>query len=383
MKPEPPPQPRRETPPTLNPALRSPGARRLLPAEAYAEGLLAGDHALLSQAITLAESTRPEHRARARDVLDRCLPHTGASIRVGITGVPGVGKSTLVGALGLRLVGQGHRLAVLAIDPTSTVSRGSILGDKTRMGALATNPNAFIRPSPTSGALGGIARATREAMLLCEAAGFDIVFVETVGVGQSETDVHSMVDVFLLLALAGAGDALQGIKRGIIEMADVIAVTKADGANREAARRAQRQYRNALRLFPAQVWRKEGMEERERERKEERRKGREEDLMPFEWRPPVLTCSALTGDGLDGLWEAIEAYAERARTSGFLEYQRQEQARYWMHQAIEHRLRDAFLSDSRVQAALGAVEADVRAGRMSAAAAAEKLLTLYMEQADT
>ena len=375
MKPEP--QPSQEPSPSLNPTLRPPGTRRALPVEAYVEGVLAGNRAVLSRAITLVESTRPEHRAQARDVLDRCLPHAGGSVRVGVTGVPGVGKSTLIGTLGLRLAGQGHRLAVLAIDPTSTVSRGSILGDKTRMGTLATHPNTFIRPSPTSGSLGGVARATREAMLLCEAAGFDVVFVETVGVGQSETDVHSMVDVFLLLALAGAGDALQGIKRGIIEMADVIAITKADGGNREAAQRAQQAYRNALRLFPA--WRG-GKRESEKGGKEERREGKREDSGPFEWRPPVLLTSALTGDGLDVLWQTIETYAEQARTSGFFEYNRQEQARHWMHQTIEHRLRDAFFGDQRVEAALGPIEADVRAGRMSAAAAAEKLLVLYEER---
>ena len=369
MKPDsaPVPRPERATSPNLNPALAAPRTRRLLPVETYAEGILAGDRAVLSQAITLAESTRPEHRARAGEVLDRCLPHAGGSIRVGITGVPGVGKSTLVGALGLRLVEQGHCLAVLAVDPTSPVSRGSILGDKTRMGRLATEANVFIRPSPTSGSLGGVARATREAMLLCEAAGFDVVFTETVGVGQSETDVRSMVDVFLLLTLAGAGDALQGIKRGIIEMADVIAITKADGANREAALRAQGQYQSALQLFPERTWRGEG----------ERKQGGEEDVVPFAWRPSVLTCSALTGDGLDVLWQTVEAYVERARTSGFFEHHRREQARHWMYQVIEHRLRDAFFGDARVEAALGAIEADVRAGRISAAAAAERLLAIY------
>ena len=260
--------PHAPTPHVLNPALLEPRPPRQTPsAEAYAEGVLAGDRAILSRAITLAESARPEDRRTSERVLARCLPHTGGAVRVGITGVPGVGKSTLVGALGTRLTGRGHRLAVLAVDPTSTRSRGSILGDKTRMGALAADPAAYVRPSPTSGALGGVARATHEAILLCEAAGFDVVLVETVGVGQSEVDVHAMVDGFVLLALAGAGDELQGIKRGVVEMADVVAITKADGANRAAASRAQGQYRSALRLLGGRG------EEGKRRRGEERESG--------------------------------------------------------------------------------------------------------------
>ena len=353
--------------PNLNPRLPERSARRPLPVEAYAEGILAGDRAILSRAITLAESTKPEHRRMAEAMLERCLPHTGASIRVGITGVPGAGKSTFIGALGTCLTARGYRLAVLAIDPTSGRSRGSILGDKTRMGPLAADPNAFIRPSPTSGTLGGVARATREAMLLCEAAGFDVVFVETVGVGQSEVAVHSMVDFFLLLALAGAGDELQGIKRGIIEMADAIAITKADGANREAAERAQRQYQSALRLFPPSV----GSVGRGEEEQEERR-GEGSG-----WHPPVLTVSAVTGDGLDAIWNAVDAYCERTRTSGFFEWNRREQARYWMHQVVEDHLRDAFFGNEAVQHALGPIEADVVAGRLSASAAAERLLAMY------
>ena len=313
----------------------------------------------------------------AAAVLERCRPHTGRSVRVGITGVPGVGKSTLIGALGTGLTARGHRLAVLAVDPTSPLSRGSILGDKTRMGALAADPDAFVRPSPTSGSLGGVARATREALLLCEAAGFDVVFVETVGVGQSETAVRSMVDVFLLLTLAGAGDELQGIKRGITEMADVVAVTKADGANRAAAEEARRRYRNALRLFPTRG--EEGKRGRggegERGTGGEGKGGGEEASLG--WEVPVLLTSALTGEGLDALWEAVEAYVERARTSGSFERKRREQARHWMHQAIEHRLREAFFADPAVQRLLASTEADVLAGRIGAAAAAERLLEAY------
>ena len=357
-------------PPSLNPDLPERRPRqRPLPPEAYAEGVLAGDRAVLSRAITLAESARPDDRQVAAAVLERCRPHTGRSVRVGITGVPGVGKSTLIGALGTGLTARGHRLAVLAVDPTSPLSRGSILGDKTRMGALAADPDAFVRPSPTSGSLGGVARATREALLLCEAAGFDVVFVETVGVGQSETAVRSMVDVFLLLTLAGAGDELQGIKRGITEMADVVAVTKADGANRAAAEEARRRYRNALRLFPTRGG------EGERGRREEGEGGGEEASLG--WEVPVLLTSALTGEGLDALWEAVEAYVERARTSGSFERKRREQARHWMHQAIEHRLREAFFADPAVQRLLASTEADVLAGRIGAAAAAERLLEAY------
>ena len=358
--------PHAPTPHVLNPALLEPRPpRQTLTAEAYAEGVLAGDRAILSRAITLAESARPEDRRTSERVLARCLPHTGGAVRVGITGVPGVGKSTLVGALGTRLTGRGHRLAVLAVDPTSTRSRGSILGDRTRMGALAADPAAYVRPSPTSGALGGVARATREAILLCEAAGFDVVLVETVGVGQSEVDVHAMVDGFVLLAPAGAGDELQGIKRGVVEVADVVAVTKADGANRAAALRAQGQYRNALRLLG-----KRGRGEEE----ERRRKG---EGAAFEWGVPALLTSAVTGEGLDGLWEAVEAYVAGARTSGHFEQNRRAQARHWMRRTVEARLREAFFASPDVQRLLTPTEADVEAGRLGASAAAARLLEAF------
>lgn len=305
---------------------------------------------MLSRAITLIESRHPEHQEKARMLIDRCLPHAGDSMRVAITGVPGVGKSTFIEALGTRLIDRGHRLAVLAIDPTSERTRGSILGDKTRMGTLAASDDVFIRPSPTSGSLGGVARTTRETIFLCEAAGFDTVFVETVGVGQAEITVRSMVDFFLLLALARAGDELQGIKRGIVEVADAIAINKADGDNREAAERARSEYDHALHLFPPG---------------------------PSGWTPPVCTCSALTGDGLDEIWETIQAYRTRTRHSGYFEEQRRQQARHWMYQTIEQRLRDDFFSDDGVQAALPSIEDDVLAGTLSSFAAAEQLLSVY------
>ncbi|WP_263787096.1 methylmalonyl Co-A mutase-associated GTPase MeaB [Salinibacter grassmerensis] len=318
----------------------------------YVTGILDEDRVMLSQAITLLESTRPDHRDTARTVVEECLPHSGDSIRVAVTGVPGVGKSTFIEALGQRLVAEGHRLAVLTVDPSSERSKGSILGDKTRMGALASDEDAFIRPSPTAGALGGVAPRTREAILLCEAAGYDTVFVETVGVGQSEISVRSMVDFFLLLALAGAGDELQGIKRGIVEVADAIAVTKADGDNREPAKAARAEYEKALRLLSDP---------------------------DSGWEPPVLTCSSQTGAGLEDVWDAVERYRTHAQETGFFEEQRRRQAQHWMEQAIEQRLHEEFFSDPDVQAAQENVEAAVRDGRLSSLAAAERLLSVHRD----
>ena len=335
--------------PNVNPHL--PRAAQGAPsAEACAEALLGGDRAALSRAITLAESTRPEHRQQAEALLMRCLPRAGRSVRVAVTGPPGVGKSTFIEALGTRLVEEGRRLAVLAIDPTSTRTGGSILGDKTRMSRLATCKDAYVRPSPTAGSLGGVAQSTRATILLCEAAGFDTIFVETVGVGQAEVAAHSMVDLFLLLALAGAGDALQHVKRGIVEMADAIAVTKADGANAEAAEKARAEIEGALRLFPA---------------------GETGSA------PPVLTCSARTGAGLTDVWQAICDFEQRARASGRFAERRAAQARHGMRQTIEQRLHADFFSCEAVQRAAPQVEADVEAGRLSASAGAEKLLALY------
>src|SRR5690606_4551418 len=273
-------------------------ARRLLSVDAYVDGILRGDRVVLGRAITLVESALPAHQELAEAILERCLPHAGRSVRVGITGVPGVGKSTFIEALGTRLTAAGRRLAVLAIDPSSTRTGGSILGDKTRMGRLANDPAAFVRPSPSGGSLGGVARRTRETIFLCEAAGFDTVFVETVGVGQSEVSVQAMVDFFLLLVLAGAGDELQGIKRGIVEMADGIAITKADGDNVKAAQLARSQYRHALHLYPPR---------------------------PSGWKPHVHLCSALTGAGIENVWRDMEAFFAFTRANGSFEQHRQAQ----------------------------------------------------------
>ena len=337
----------------LNPDLNhqsTSSRQRTRSADEYVRGILDGDRVALSQAITLLESTRPDHRETARTVVDQCLPHSGDSIRVAVTGVPGVGKSTFIETLGQQLVDEGRRLAVLTVDPSSERSKGSILGDKTRMGTLTSEENAFIRPSPTAGTLGGVAPRTREAILLCEAAGYDSVFVETVGVGQSEITVRSMVDFFLLLALAGAGDELQGIKRGIVEVADAIAINKADGENREPAETARADYEKALRLLS------------------DTESG---------WEPPVLTCSAQTGTGIDEVWGAVERYRAYTQETGFFEEQRRRQAKRWMEQAIEQRLRDDFFADPEVQAALDDIEEEVQQGHLSSLAAAERLLSIY------
>jgi len=340
-------------PSNLNPNLSaSAGSSQRLSPDAYVEGVLSGDRMVLSRAITLIESTRDRDRRLAREVLNRLLPEAGGSVRVGITGVPGAGKSTFIETLGMRLIDNDGRLAVLAIDPSSERTHGSILGDKTRMARLAQDEHVYIRPSPTSGSLGGVARKTRETIMLCEAAGYDTIFVETVGVGQSEITVHSMVDVFLLLGIAGAGDELQGIKRGIVEMADVIAINKADGENVRPAERARRQYENALDLFP-----------------------------PTEsgWVPPVLTCSAETGAGIDEVWQAVQQYVREARSSGYFETQRRRQARYWMRQTIEYRLMEDFFAHDRVRSQIDDIEQRVLEGRLSSFAAADQLLDAYLE----
>jgi LAO/AO transport system kinase len=335
--------------PNLSNRSTAPSSDPLSAAE-YVEGIREQDVGVLSRAITLLESTRPDHRDTARTIVDECLPASGDSIRVAITGVPGVGKSTFIESLGTRLVDQGHRLAVLTVDPTSERSRGSILGDKTRMGDLSSHENAYIRPSPTAGTLGGVARKTRETIVLCEAAGYDTILVETVGVGQSEVKVHSMVDFFLLLALAGAGDELQGIKRGIVEMADAIAINKADGNNVAAAKDARAEYERALRLLS------------------EPESG---------WDPPVLTCSALTGDGIQEVWTAVADYRQHTEQNGFFDAQRRQQARHWLYQTIEQRLQEDFFSDPDVDAARNDMEAAVESGRLSSFAAAERLLQIY------
>lgn len=342
--------------PNINPNFqepdRAPPEQR--PIDDFVQAIREGNRSILSQAITLVESTRPEHQAKARAILDACLPYSGDSLRVAVTGVPGVGKSTFIETLGTRLVDAGRRLAILAIDPTSERTRGSILGDKTRMGRLARRDDVFIRPSPTGGSLGGVARTTRETIVLCEAAGFDTVFVETVGVGQSEVTVHSMVDFFLLLALAGAGDELQGIKRGIVEMADAIVINKADGDNHAAAKRAQSAYQRALQLFPP---------------------------APSGQTPPVLTCSARTGEGVNAVWQTIADFCDRAQSDGSFARRRRRQAIYWMYQTIENRLQNDFVNAPAVQNALDDVEAQVEAGTLSPFAAAEQLLALYRQEA--
>ncbi len=325
------------------------------PTREYVDGIRAGDRVLLSQAITLLESTRSDHQDTAREVVEQCLPATGNSIRVAVTGVPGVGKSTFIERLGPMLLKDDRRLAVLAVDPSSERSKGSILGDKTRMGALASSDDVFIRPSPTSGTLGGVARRTREAMFLCEAAGFDTILVETVGVGQSEVTVRSMVDFFLLLALAGAGDELQGIKRGIVEMADAIVINKADGENRSAAETARAEYEKALRLL-----------------------GEPESG----WIPPVQTCSAETGEGVRQVWKTIQEYTTHTQQNGYFERQRQQQSRHWMYQTIEETLREDFFNDEAVEGALPPIEQDVVEGNLSSVAAAEKLLSIYRDRED-
>lgn len=307
---------------------------------------------MLARAITLVESTRPDHRRIAEELLERCLPSSGSSFRIGITGVPGAGKSTFIDALGLRLVEDGLKVAVLAIDPSSEVSRGSVLGDKTRMQQLATHPNAFVRPSPSGGRAGGVAHRTREVMFLCEAAGYERVIVETVGAGQAETAVHSMVDFFLLLALAGAGDELQGIKRGIVEMADAVVITKADGDNEAAAEEARAQFEHALRMFP-----------------------------PTEsgWRPQVLTVSAITGKGMDSVLETMAQFEEMVRATGYFGENRRRQSRFWLREMLERRLLEALYEDPDVRDVLRENERQVEYGEVSASAAAERVLEAFRQ----
>jgi LAO/AO transport system kinase len=313
------------------------------------KGVLSGDRTLLSQTITLIESSKAEHRELGEDILEECLDHTGNSVRIGITGVPGVGKSTFIEALGKLLTGRGKKLAVLTIDPSSSRSKGSILGDKTRMTELASDPNAYIRPSPTGGALGGVARKTRESMLLCEAAGFDVIIVETVGVGQSEIAVRSMVDFFLLLMLAGAGDELQGIKRGIMEMADLIAINKADEGNKSKAIQARLEYKNALSLFP-----------------------------PHEsgWKPPVVTCSALHKIGIDELWSEVEDYFDLVNQNNYFDANRRDQAVYWLYETIDNQLKEQFYRNAKVKKNLPELEQEVREGEISSFKAASKILEI-------
>ncbi|HSL19655.1 MAG TPA: methylmalonyl Co-A mutase-associated GTPase MeaB [Methylomirabilota bacterium] len=325
--------------------------RRQSTVDELVAGVRAGDRALLGRALTLVESNRADHRRQAQELLAAILPVTGGAHRIGISGVPGVGKSTFIEAFGLRLLAAGHRLAVLAIDPSSTLSKGSILGDKTRMERLAASDDAFIRPSPTGGSLGGVARKTRESILVCEAAGFDMVIVETVGVGQSETAVADMVDLFLVLSLAGAGDELQGIKRGILELADLISVNKADGDNRAAARRARAELERALQILRP-----------------------ENGDRPA---PKVVTSSAVTGDGLDEIRDLIVEHRQRLEASGELERRRSAQALHWMWSLVDDGLRAAVREHPAVRERLAGLERDVVAGRTTATAAAEAILRSF------
>ena len=322
-----------------------------MPSTPSAEAILTGDRRALAKAITLVESQRPQDVETAQTLLKSLLPHTGNSIRIGITGVPGVGKSTFIEAFGQHVIEQGHRLAVLAVDPSSPVAGGSILGDKTRMEALSREEAAFIRPSPAGRALGGVAFKTRESLLLCEAAGFDIILVETVGVGQSEHQVAGMVDFFLLLMLPGGGDELQGIKKGILELADAIVVNKADGASESLARTTQQHYRSAMSLL------------------------RHDDF----WEPKVMTCSALQRQGIEDIWKMISDYADASRANGAFDEVRAEQNLSWMRQLVDELLRDQLAKHPRVREALPTFEADVRSAAQTPLAAAQAILALSSE----
>ena len=321
----------------------------------YVAGILRGDVTVLSRAVTLVESVLPHHQEIAKQVIERCLPYSGRSLRIGITGVPGAGKSTSIDAFGVHVLNsKGGKLAVLAVDPSSERSKGSILGDKTRMEQLSQHPNAFIRPSASAGSLGGVARKTRETIILCEAAGYDTVFVETVGVGQSETAVFSMVDFFFLIQIAGAGDELQGIKRGIMEMADGIVINKADGNNVEEAKRAAAHYRNALQLFP----------------------------MPQSGiRPQVLTYSGFYSLGIKEVWDMIYGYLAATKKSGAFDARRHHQAKYWMYETINEQLRSRFYNAEGMEQLLVAYERDVQEGRITSFSAAAKLLEEYDRKA--
>ena len=319
----------------------------------FVDGILQGNRTILSQAITLVESSLPANQEMAQQIIEKCLPHSGKSIRIGITGVPGVGKSSFIETFGVYITSLGHKLAVLAIDPSSEKSRGSILGDKTRMEKLSIDPHAFIRPSPSAGTLGGVARKTRETIILCEAAGFDVVFIETVGVGQSETAVHSMVDFFLLLMLAGAGDELQGIKRGIMEMADSMAITKADGANKDKAELARLEYSNALHLFP---------------------------IGESNWQPVVQTCSSHTGTGINAVWQTISDYISQVNKNGYFDARRNYQSRYWMHESILEKLKSSFYDNETIKSQIESIERKVLNGEVSSFAGAGTLLDAYFKK---
>ncbi len=327
---------------------------KLFSAGEYVEGIIKGDVSILSQAVTLVESVLPEHQALAQEVIEKCLPYSGNSVRIGISGVPGAGKSTSIDAFGIHLLeNYGGKLAVLAIDPSSEKTKGSILGDKTRMEKLSVHPKSFIRPSPTAGSLGGVARKTRETIILCEAAGYDNIFVETVGVGQSETACHSMVDFFLLIQLAGTGDELQGIKRGIMEIADGIVINKADGNNVDKAQLAATHFRNALHLFPKPD---SGVQ------------------------PKVLCYSGFYEIGIDEVLKMVFDYIDEVKKNGYFQYRRNEQSKYWMYESINEHLRDDFYYNPTVKNMLGTLSKQVLDGHVTSFVAAKHLLDAYYEQ---
>lgn len=343
-----------EQPSIINPYLkRGRFRRREYSVDEMVEGILKGDVTILSQAVTLVESVNPDHYANAQEVINKCLPYSGNSIRIGISGVPGAGKSTSIDQFGCHVLNRtGGKLAVLAIDPSSERSKGSILGDKTRMEKLTQRKEAFIRPSPTAGSLGGVARKTRESIILCEAAGYDKIFVETVGVGQSETACHSMVDFFLLIQLSGQGDELQGIKRGIMEISDGIAINKCDGNNVDKCQMAATSLRNALHFFP----------------------------MPASgWTPKVLCYSGFFGNGIKEVWDMVYQYIDFVKANGYFDYRRNEQAKYWMYESINEQLRNSFYNNSIIQECLSKAEDKVLGGEMTSFTAAQQLLDTYFD----
>ncbi|MGC8864536.1 MAG: methylmalonyl Co-A mutase-associated GTPase MeaB [Bacteroidales bacterium] len=344
-----------EQPPQINEELLKhlPRRKRIHDANWYVKKIIAGDRIGLSQAITLVESSLPEHQEIAQQIIEQCMPHAGKSVRIGITGVPGVGKSTFIEAFGTHLTRLGHKVAVLAIDPSSQRSKGSILGDKTRMEQLAVDPNAYVRPSPSAGSLGGVARKTRETVVLCEAAGFDVIIIETVGVGQSETTVHSMVDFFLLLMLAGAGDELQGIKRGIMEMADAIVINKADGDNIPKAMQAKAQYQSALHLFPP---------------------------TSSGWAPRVETCSALTHEGIDQIWNMMQEYFNLTQSNGYFQSNRNNQAVNLMTESLQEYLHQAVFVNPVVDEIFNQMKISVLNGYISPYVAARKIFETCLNE---
>ncbi len=339
-------------PPTLNVEMadRLKTIRHKVPSVSeLVEGILAQDQVALSRAITTIESTAKKHQEEAKEIIEKCLPHANKSIRIGITGVPGVGKSTFIESFGKLLISKGKRVAVLTVDPSSTISKGSILGDKTRMDELVKEKNAFIRPSASGDTLGGVARKTRETIILCEAAGFDVILIETVGVGQSETTVHSMADFFLLLKLAGAGDELQGIKRGIMEMADSIVINKAEGDNLKAAKLARNEFARALHLYP------------------KKESG---------WEPKTLLCSALQNEGISEIWEVISKYFEIVKSNNYFQRKRKEQNKFWLMQTIESQLKSEFYSNPSVKIELEKQLKAIDENKTTPFEAAEKLLSI-------